>query len=194
MCDPFEYPFVGIGIGLLVFIGFWIFGAIKPEKKKRWHYLVPVVICIAAFALAYFVQTDNEKIFNNVNKGIKAFQDKQIEPIKEIIADDYADSLHSSKELILAYCQGLFETAAAEKITFFSRQTDIKDDKAVFTFEAMVKFAEQSRIAQMGKPVLIVKARLHFKKTRSKKWLIVSSAILELDRNPVNWNEMPKSM
>ncbi|HBG27353.1 MAG: hypothetical protein A2Y10_13685 [Planctomycetes bacterium GWF2_41_51] len=190
MWNVFEYPFVGIGIGLVTFIGLWIFRIVRPDKKRRWHYLVPLGIYIAAFALAYFVQTDKEKIFAAVNKGIAAFQEKNIEPIKEIIADDYADSQHSSKTYIVAYCQGLFETAAVEKVTFFSRQMEIENANAAFTFEAMVKFAEQSHIAQMGKAFLIVKAKLDFKKTPDKRWVITSSEILELDRNPINWNQL----
>jgi hypothetical protein len=192
MWNPFEYPFVGIGIGLLTFIGFWIFRVVRPEKKRKWHYLVPLGIYIAAFALAYLIQTDNEKVQAVVNKGIKAFEQQQIQPIEEIISENYSDSLHSSKAYITAYCQALFQTAAIEKVTFFSRKTEIQGNKATLLFEAMVKFTEQSHIAQMGKPFIMVKARFYFQKTPDKKWLINSSEILELDRNPIDWNQIPK--
>jgi hypothetical protein len=192
MWNPFEYPFVGIGIGLLTFIGFWIFRVVRPEKKQKWHYLVPLGIYIAAFGLAYLVQTDNEKVQAVVNQGIRAFEHQQIEPITGIIAENYSDSLHSSKEYILAYCQAMFQYAAVEKVTFFSRKSNIEGNKATILFEAMVKFREQSQIAQMGKPFIIVKARFYFGKTADKKWLINSSEILELDRNPMDWNQIPK--
>jgi hypothetical protein len=155
---------------------------------------------ILAFAVSYFVQTDREKILSAVNKGIKAFETQDIQPIKEIIADDYSDSAHSSKELIIAYCQALFETATVNKITLYSRQLEMgstgspqvenNKGKATFTMEALVKFNENSRIAQMGKPLMLVKARLEFKKTAEKKWLINRTEILELDRNPVNWDQL----
>jgi len=192
MWNVFEYPFVGIGIGLITFLGFWIFRIVLPDKKRRWHYLVPLAIYIAAFAVSYFVQTDNEKILGVVNKGIKAFQERQVEPINQIIADDYSDSLHSSKTYIVAYCQGLFETAMVDKVTFLSRHTEIQNNTATLTLEAMVKFAEQSHIAQMGKPFLMLKAKLYFEKTINKQWLIKSSEILELDRNPIDWNKIPR--
>jgi len=198
MFNIFEYPFVGIGLAVIVMTGLWIFDALRPDKKRKWHFAVPFVIAALAFAISYFVQTDKEKIFGAVNKGIKAFEQQKIEPIKEIVADDYTDPYHSSKDLIVAYCQALFQTATVEKISIFNRQIEmdstsspqVNDDKAVFTTEGLVKFTEQSEIAKMGKPFLIVKARLHFKKTPQKKWLINSSEILELDRKPVNWGQL----
>jgi len=218
MWNVFEYPFVGIGLAIFSMIALWIFGAFWPDKKRKWHFAIPFVIIGLSFAIAYFVQTDKEKIQNAVNKGIKAFQTQNIEPIKEIIADDYTDTAHSSKELIIAYCQALFQTATVEKITIYSRQIEIgsahstsshpsslrdfggqagqagspqvEDSKAAFTMEALVKFTENSQMAQMGKPLLLVKARFNFGKTPQKRWLINSCEILELDRNPVNWNQM----
>ncbi len=190
MWNIFEYPFVGIGLAIASMIGLWIFGAFWPDKKRKWHFAVPFVIAILAFAIAFFVQTDREKILGAVNKGIKAFEEQNIEPIKEIIADDYSDAAHSSKELILAYCEALFRTAMVEKVTMYSREIKIDGSSATFTTEAFVKFAQDSEVAKMGKAFLIVKTRLYFKKTPAKKWLINSSEILELDRKAVNWGEM----
>lgn len=190
MWNIFEYPFVGIGIAVISMIALWILGAFWPEKKRKWHFAVPFVIIGLAFAVEYLVQTDKEKIQAAINKGIKAFETQNIQPIREIIADDYTDTAHSSKEFIIAYCQALFETAAVGKITLYSRQIEVKDDTAAFTTEAIVKFAENSRIAQMGKSFMLVKARFHFKKTQDKRWLINNCEILELDRNSVNWNQL----
>jgi hypothetical protein len=140
--------------------------------------------------LCFLVQTDKEKSLAAFNTGIKAFQQWNVEPIREIIADDYSDAAHGSKELIVAYCQAMFQIAPVEKVTTFSRQFQIEQTKASFTVESMVKFTEDSEIARMGKAFLIVKARLHFKKTPEKKWLITGSEILELDRQSVNWNQL----
>ena len=192
MWNIFEYPFVGIGLAVVSMLGLWIFGALYPAKKRKWHFAIPFVIMMLALAVAYFVQTDKEKILAAVNKGIKAFQSQDIQPIKEIIADDYSDSAHSSKELIVAYCQALFETATVDKITLYSQKLEVEsnENKATFTMEGLVKFNENSQIAQMGKPLMLVKARLEFKKTPDKRWLINCCEILELDRNPVNWNQL----
>jgi hypothetical protein len=198
MWNIFEYPFVGIGAAIFSMIALWILGAFWPEKKRKWHFAIPFVIMGLAFAIAYLVQTDKEKIQSAVNKGIKAFETQNIQLIREIIADDYRDTRHSSKELIVAHCQELFETATVDKITINSSQLEINDSNATFTMEVLVKFTENSRPAQMGKPMLFVKTRVKFEKTQDKnptsprlrrtRWLIVNSEILELDRNPVNWN------
>ncbi|MFA6186667.1 MAG: hypothetical protein WC770_05580 [Phycisphaerae bacterium] len=190
MLNVFEYPFVGIGIAFLSMIALWLYRALRPDKKRKWHFAVPFIIIALAFGLCFLVQTDKEKILAAFNTGIKSFQQRNIEPIREIIADDYSDAAHGSKALIVAYCQAMFEVAPVEKVTTFSRQIEIEQTTATFTMESMVKFTEESEIAKMGKAFLIIKARLHFKKTPEKKWLIVSSEILELDRKPVNWNQL----
>ena len=190
MWNVFEYPFLGIGIALIVFIALWIFRRFCPDKKRWWQLLIPLLIAIAAVAVAYFVETDKEKIQGAINKGIKAFEQQKIEPIREILANDYSDPYHSSKELIVAYCQALFQTATIQKISIFNRQIEIKDNKAIFTVEGLVKFTEQSEIAKMGQPFLIVKARFRFRKTPETRWQIYSSEILELNRQPVNWNQL----
>ena len=190
MWNVYEYPFTGIAIAIIAAIGIWIYGLFRPERKRRVHYLIPLLIIIASAAVAYFVQTDREKILGAINKGIKAFEKQKIEPIREIIANDYSDVEHTSKELIIAYCQAMMQTAMVERVTFLSRETAIEGNKATFTAEMMVKFSEESEISKMGKPFLIVKARFHFEKTADKKWLINSSEILELDRKAVNWGEI----
>jgi len=223
MWNVFEYPFVGIGAAVLVMLGLWLLWILKPDKRRRWHPLIPLGIIVLSFAVAYFVQTDKEKILNAINIGIKAFEERKIEPIKEIIADDYADTAHSSKDMIIAYCQAMFQMAMIEKVTFLSRETVIEDNHApletghlrwlsgifdsfsltghaTFIMEVLIKFSEESEIAKMGKPFLIVKARFSFKKTPDKnrssqgfaptRWLINSSEILELDRKQVNWGEL----
>jgi hypothetical protein len=190
MWNIYEYPFTGIAIAAVVMAGLGLFWIFKPEKKRKWHLLIPLGIVVLAFAVAYFVQTDNEKIRGAINKGIEAFEKQKIEPIREIIADDYSDPFHTSKEYIVAYCQAMMQSAMVDKVTFFSNEVVIEGNKATFTAEMVVKFTEESEISKMGKPFLIIKARFHFEKTADKRWLINSCEILELDRKAVNWGEL----
>ena len=192
MWNIFEYPFVGLGIAVLAMIALWLLWIFKPEKKRKWHPLIPFIIIVLSFAVEYFVQTDREKILGAIDKGIRAFENQKIELIKEIISDDYSDSHHASKESLTAHCHVLFETAAIEKVTFLSREMLIEDNRATFTAEMFVKFAEESEIAKIGKAFLIVKARFHFIKTPTKRWLINNSESLELDRKQITWGEVNK--
>jgi hypothetical protein len=188
--NVFEYPFVGIGIAFLSMIALWLYRSLRPDKKRKWHFAVPYIIIAIASMLCFLVQTDKEKIYAAFNTGIKSFQQQNVEPIRQIIADEYSDAAHGSKELIVAYCQAMFQVTPVEKVTTLSRQIQIEQTTAVFTMESVVKFTEQSELAKMGKAFLVVKARLYFKKTPEKKWLITGSEILELDRKPVSWNQL----
>jgi hypothetical protein len=190
MWNVFEYPFTGIAVAVVVTAGLVLFGLFKPEKKRRWHPLIPLVIVVLAFAVSHFVQTDKEKIRGAINKGIRAFEELRIEPIREVIADDYSDPFHSSKEYIVAYCQAIMQSAMVDKVTFLSDETIIEGNKATFAAEMVVKFTEESEVSKMGTPFLIIKARFHFEKTADKKWLINSCEVLELDRKAVNWGEL----
>ncbi|MGD0785807.1 MAG: hypothetical protein ABR969_08320 [Sedimentisphaerales bacterium] len=190
MWNIYEYPFTGIAVAVVVMAGLWLFWMLKPEKKRKWHLLIPLIIVVLAFAVAYFVQTDNEKIRGAINKGIKAFEELKIEPIREVIADDYSDPFHTSKEYIVAYCQAMMQSAMVDRVTFLSSETVIEGNKATFAAEMVVKFTEESEVSKMGKPFLIVKAIFHFEKTVDKRWLINNCEVLELDKKAVNWGEL----
>jgi ketosteroid isomerase-like protein len=190
MFNIFEYPFVGLGIAVLSMMALWLYNAFYPAGRKWWHFTIPFVIAGAAFAIAFFVQTDKEKIQAAVYAGIRAFEKQDIKPISEIIADDYNDFSHGSKEQLIAYCRTLFQFAAVEKVTTFSREMKVYGQRGIFRTEMMVKFAEDSDIAEAGKAFLIVKARFYFKKTPQGKWVIYNSEILELDRQPVNREQL----
>jgi hypothetical protein len=188
MWNMFEYPFVGAGIAVIAMLGLWLVGIFSPQNRHRWHPVIPFAILLLSFAIEFLVQTDREKILGTVKKGIEAFETQKIEPIREIIAEDYSDLSNSSKEELLAYCQALFQTAMVGKITLYSRKIEINGAKATFTAKALVKFDANSSIAQMGKEFLLVKARFYFKRAENKKWLVYNSEVLELDGKAVNWN------
>jgi hypothetical protein len=190
MWNIYEYPFTGIAAAIVVMAGMWLFWILKPEKKRKWHPLIPLGIVVLAVAVAYFVQTDKEKILGAIDTGIKAFEKQKIALVEEVIADDYGDPFHTSKKDIVAYCQAMMQYAMVDRVTFLSQATVIEGNKATFTAEMSVKFAEDSELSKMGKSFLFVKARFHFEKTADKKWLINNCELLELDRKAVNWGEL----
>jgi len=184
----FENPFLLLIVAFAVTISVWVLRILRPEKSTWRQSLIPLSIVVIAFGLDYLFKTDNEKIQNAVKTSKKAFVAQQIGPITEVISEDYSDAAHSSKTLILAYCQALFEVAPVKKVSMLSKNVNIQGQTADFTAEAVIRFDEKSEIAQMGKSVMLVKFRLHFKKTPDKSWLVNSSDILEIDRKPLNWS------
>jgi len=190
MLNPVEQPFMLLAAAVISLPVLWLVRVFLPDKHRLWQTVIPLILVLLAFGLDFFVATDREKIADCIHTGIEAFKAKDITPIKEIIAADYSDSAHVSRELIIAYCQALFEIAPVKKVTLQSTNTQIDPPKATFTTEAVVRFAEESEPARPGKPFLIIKARLYLRKNPEKKWLIYSSEIFELDRQPINWNQI----
>ena len=190
MFDVFGNPYLGLVVAVISMVGIWLFKILRPEKARWWQSFIPVMIFVLALGVDYFVKTDAEKIRAAISDGIKAFKQQKIEPIEQMIADDYSDDARSGKQLILAYCKALFVVTPVEKVTMLSKAVNVEGSKGDFTSKAAVKFAKQSEIAQAGKEYMLVKFRVYFRKTPDGKWLIYSTDILEIDQKPVNWKQI----
>ena len=190
MFNVFQQPWTLIIVGTICLLVILIFRAAFVDKKRPWQLALPFVIVGLAFGLDFAVQTDYEKIITALNGAIDSFEAKQTESIEEVIADDYADAVHNSKGLMLAYCQGLFNVAPVRKISILTKEIAVEESIAVFTAEVVVHFAKESEFAKMGKSLMLVKGQLFLKKTDDKRWLVYSSQLLELDRKSVNWQQI----
>ncbi|MBN1787658.1 MAG: hypothetical protein JW806_04620 [Sedimentisphaerales bacterium] len=190
MWNPYEYPFLGAVIAVAVMIILWLFGIFWPEKRRRWHPVIPLVILAAALALTFFAQTTKEKITAAIKQGAKSFETQNIELFAQIVADDYGDTSNKSKENLLKYCQSVFPRAQVEKITFYGKEFDITGDRATFTVKALIKFGANSPVAQMGKEYLLLKGKFYFRRTSDKRWLIYNSEVLEIDKKAFNWQRL----
>ena len=190
MFNVFQQPWTLIVAGTICLLVMLILRSLFIDKRRWWQLALPVIIVALAFGLDLIVKTDYEKIIIALNGAVDSFEAQQISPIEEVIADDYTDLVNGSKDIILAYCEGLFHFAEIRKISTWSKEITIEKRKAKFTTEVVVHFAEESEIAKMGKSIMIVKGRLFLRKTDDKKWLIYSSELLELDRKSVNWHQI----
>ena len=190
MFNIFQQPWTLIVTATICLLIVLIFRSVFIDKRKWWQLALPFVIVGLAFGLDFIVKTDYEKINTALYRALEGFEAQQISPIEEVIADDYADPVNASRDLILAYCQGLFHFAVVRKISVIHKEIIIEGHRAIFTAEAVVHFAEESDIAKMGKSLMLVKGRLFLKKTHDRKWLIYSSELLELDRKSINWQQV----
>lgn len=190
MFNVFQQPWTLIIAGTVCLLVVLILRAVFIDKKRWWQLALPFIIIGLAFGLDFAVQTDYEKINAALYVAVDSFEAKRTESIEQVIADDYADAVHNSKGLILAYCEGLFDIAPVRKISILSKEIAIEESGAVFTAEVVVHFADESEFTKMGKSLMLVKGRLLLKKTDDKKWLIYSSQLLELDRKSVTWRQI----
>lgn len=190
MFNIFQQPWTLIIAGTVCLLVVLIFRAIFADKRRPWQLAMPFIIIALALGLDFAVKTDYEKINAVLYSAFNGFETQQAGVIDEVISDDYADAVHGSKGLILAYCRELFKVVPIKKISILSKEITIDESRAVLTAEVVVHFADESEFAKMGKTFLLVKGRLFLEKTNGKKWLVYSSKLLELDRKSVTWQRI----
>jgi hypothetical protein len=105
MFNCFEHPWGLVtiaGIALLILL---MFRSIFPEKCRWWLWLLPAFLVVAAFGLDFLVETDLEKINTVIDIGVKAVEDENPDAIERVLADNYHDSYHSTKNALMAHCR-----------------------------------------------------------------------------------------
>ena len=190
MFDIFEQPWTLVGAAVLVLFGMLTFRSFFPEKRRWWQLLVPVFLIIAAFGADMLVQTDLEKINAVINTAIKGVQQEDCSAIEAVISDNYSDSYHSTKKHLLDHCRRELSKPLVDKGKKRGLLIDISDSNATAILFAVIIFDKNSYISQNYKSFLLVKARLSLRKQPDKRWLISRIEILELDRQPTNWNRI----
>jgi hypothetical protein len=189
MFDFFEQPYTLIGVAVLVLFGILTFRSFCPEKRRWWQLLIPVFLAVAAIGTDIFVQTDLEKINSIIKAAINAVQQEDYRAIGAVIADDYSDSFHSTKQHLLDHCRRELSKPLVDKIKKPARKIDISDSNATVNLFVVIILDKNSYLAQY-KSFLMVKSRLSLRKQPDKSWLISRIEILEIDRQPFNWSRI----
>ena len=190
MFDIFEQPWTLVGAAVLVLFSMLTLRSFFPEKRRWWQLLIPVFLTLAAFGLDMLVQTNLEKINSVIKAAIKAVQQEDCSAIEAVIANNYSDSYHSTKKQLLDHCRRELSKPLVEKGKKTGLLIKISDSNAKAILFAKIIFDKGSYISQNYKSFLLVKARLSLRKQPDKRWLISRIEILELDRQPTNWNHI----
>lgn len=190
MFDFFEQPWTLVGAAVLVLFGMLTFRSIFPEKRRWWQFVVPALLAIAAFGADLLVQTDLEKINAVIKAGMRAVQQDDCGAIEAIIADDYWDSYHKTKEHLMVDCRRELSEPLVRRNKKTGLLIGISGPDATATLFTVTTFEKDSYISQNYKSVFLIKARLYLQKRSDKRWLIKRVEVLELDRQPVNWSDI----
>ncbi|MGB2865676.1 MAG: NADH-quinone oxidoreductase subunit J [Sedimentisphaerales bacterium] len=190
MLEIFDKPWTLLGVAVLFLFGMLTFRSFFPEKRRWWQLLVPVFLIAAAFGADMLVQTDLEKINSVINTAIKAVQQEDCSAIEAVIANNYSDSYHSTKKHLLDHCRRELSKPLVDKGKETGLLIKISDSNATATLFAVIIFDKNSLISQNYKSFLLVKARLSLRKQPDKRWFINRIEILEIDRQPTNWNRI----
>ena len=190
MYNIFEKPWLLLITAVVALLIIYIIRAFKPEKIKRWHLLIPLIIAISAFAIDRFVQTDRENINSIIKSCIKASRNEDADTIETFVASDYHDSLHQSKQEILIYCRAIFSEPAIERFVKLNQSIELSSPKAKVLLKGFLFFDKESRFYKELKPAMALKLELGLKKYTNKKWLINRVEILEIDNQTIDWDNL----
>lgn len=191
MFNFFEQPWTLLGAAVLVLFGVLTFRSIFPEKRRSWQLMLPALAALAAFGLDLLVQTDLEKIRALVKTGAKAVEEENCNAIGQIISDDYRDSYHNTKTELMSHCMLKLSQPLIEKNRKIGLLIEMSPPDATVTLTLITHFDKQSEIyKEFFKPFMIIKTRLYLQKQRDKRWLISRVELLELDKQPANWQQI----
>jgi hypothetical protein len=187
MFNCFEHPWGLITIAAVAVLILLILRSITPQKCRWWLWLFPAVLVIAAFGLDYLVETDLEKINAVIDTGVSAFEKEDPDSIEPIIADNYHDSYHSTKSVLMAHCREILSEPLIEKNIKRTVSIDIQPPKATVIFTVRVLFDPQSYVYQGFKQQILTEVQADLQKQPNNRWLINRVELLKIDFQPAGW-------
>jgi low affinity Fe/Cu permease len=190
MFDIFEQPWTLLGVSVIVLLIILTIRSVWPERRRWWQLLIPVAIAIVGFGLDFLIQTDLEKINALIDRGIKAVEEEDCGAIESIIADNYRDSFHNTKEDLMSHCRIQLTPGLVAKSKKNAGLVELSPPTATATVFVLITFEKDSYISREYKSFILVKAKLYLQKQPDKGWLITRAEVLEIDRQPVNWRQI----
>ena len=182
-----------ITAAVIVLLILLMFRWLSPGKCRWWLWLLPVFLVVAAFGLDFLVETDLEKINAVINKGVKAVEDEDPDAIETVIADNYNDSYHSSKSVLMAHCREVLSEPLIEKNIKRIVSIDIQPPKATAIFTVRILFDKQSYVYQSFKQQMLAKVKVDLQKQPDGRWLINRVELLEIDLHPAKWQNIEQA-
>lgn len=187
MLNLFEHPWGLITIAIVTFFVLLIFRSISPEKRRWWQLTIPALLVVAAFGLDLLVETDLEKINAVIDTGVLAVENEDHRSIEPIIADNYTDSYHHTKSVLMSHCIATLSEPLVEKNIKRIVAIDIQPPKATAIFTVRILFDKQSYVYRSFKTQMLAKLQVDLQKHPDNQWLINQAELLEIDLQPAEW-------
>ena len=193
MVNIFDQPWTLLIAAILTLPVLLIFRRILPEKQRWWQWLLPALLAVAAFGLDFLVQTDTEKITAVIKTGTKAVEEENPDAIEAIIADNYRDSYHNTKQSLMRHCTAKLSGPLIEKAVTRIVSIEVSPPKATAIFTVRILFDKQSYVYQSFKSQMLTKVKVDLQKEPDNKWIINRAELLEIDLQPANWKNIEKA-
>ncbi len=188
MTNIFEQPWLLLIVSVVVLLAVAVFRGLFPQRHRWWFWLLPVIIAIAAFAIDFFVRTDNEEIKEAIAKAVRAVEREDAEAIGPLISNDYHDSFHASKQALLEHCRIRLSEPIIEKNVYGIVSLDVRPPNASAVFTVRVVFDPQGPIYEYRK-IMPFKLQAELRK-EGTKWLFTRFEVLEIDLHPADWRHI----
>ncbi|MGB2807220.1 MAG: hypothetical protein WBC22_05745 [Sedimentisphaerales bacterium] len=179
-----------LALAIAALLTLQIIHVIGVYKRRRWQWLLPIILIAAAFGLDSLVKTDLEKINKLISTVRKATEQEDFDAIAALISADYSDSYHNAKDDLMNHCRRLLSEPLIEKTRKMSLEVDISSPRAEATLIAIIHFEKQSHVYRNYRPFVIFKIKLDLQKGQDKRWLIHRTEVLEIDRQPFKWGDI----
>ena len=190
MFNIFEHPWGLITAAIITLPVLLMVRSIFPEKCRWWQWLLPALLAVAAFGFDFLVETDLEKINAVISTAVKAVEEENPDAIEPIISANYGDSYHDTKARLMAYCRIRLSEPLIEKNIKRIVSIDISPPKATAIFTVRIVFDKRSYVYQSFKQIMLTKLKLDLQKEPDNRWLISRAELLEIDMQPVSWQDI----
>ena len=187
MFNIFQQPWVLLIVSFVLLVIVYIIRTSYPEKERWWFLLIPVFAVILAFGLDYLVKTDHEKVKGVLEDIITATMNKDVDAIDELIAEDYHDRHHPTKQSIMNTCKFVVARHNIKSITMAQRNIIIDGPEANVELSVILRM-DTSKTAMPTPELNSAKLKLTITKKTDQSWVIQSTQLVEVNKNPVNWS------
>jgi len=187
MWNFFKQPWTLLGAAVLVLLGVLTFRSVWDEKRRPWQWLLPAGVAVLALGLEFGVTTDLEKIHRVIRTGLGAVEAEDCATIARLIADDYQDSYHQTRESLLTRCRARLQPPAVQRVRRVGADIEIASPDATVALTVLMTFDRDSIWAQAYKQNVLIGVRISLHRQRDTTWRIQRIEIREVDKTPASW-------
>ena len=186
MWNILEHPWTLLVTAVVLLL---VVAIIQTFKSNRLFFLIPLTVALLAPALDFAVRTDREKIKTVIDTVVTAVENEDTGTIAQLLAQDYKDSAHRSKDAMVRKFRALLHPPLVEDIYDSILEMQISGDTATVTLLNRLFIDPRSNYAEFAK-IVLVKMEIDLKKTLDGQWLITRTEILAINNQPTKWSNV----
>ena len=192
MLNVFESPWLILAGSVVLFMVMGTWRSVFPEKRHRLQMAAPILLALCAILLDVLVATDREQIERIIKTLHASTQEENLDAFAELIAPDYRDPLHTSRQQLLDKLLSWISRSKVQKARKIGRTWERLDaSDARVSFRSGVVFDKDSAIARTYKQQYLTRVRLHLKKQPNRRWLIQEIELIQVDGQSFSWRQLP---